>query len=237
MTPTTPATELCHAASHRCCVPDLALELIDVTKRFGAFTAVNGLSFTLPRGQILGYLGPNGAGKTTSIRMMLGILQPDQGVVHVLGGAATVPARPHRLSAGGARSLQTHACRAIPSPISEASRACRRNWRSKKGARAARRAWPRKIRAHPHRRPVERHGAEGSADFRHRARSGFHHPGRTVLRSRPGQPGRDRTDHSRARAGRHDGPVLHPHHAARRASGGQAHRAVARAQAVRRQSR
>jgi ABC-2 type transport system ATP-binding protein len=67
---------------------DLALELTNVTKRFGSFTAVNGLSFVLPRGRILGYLGPNGAGKTTSIRMMLGILKPDEGAVHILGGDA-----------------------------------------------------------------------------------------------------------------------------------------------------
>lgn len=66
----------------------LALELTDVTKRFGSFTAVNDLSFALPRGRILGYLGPNGAGKTTSIRMMLGILKPDTGAVRILGGEA-----------------------------------------------------------------------------------------------------------------------------------------------------
>jgi ABC-2 type transport system ATP-binding protein len=68
---------------------DLALELVDVTKRFGSFAAVNALSFALPRGRILGYLGPNGAGKTTSIRMMLGILKPDEGAVRILGGEAT----------------------------------------------------------------------------------------------------------------------------------------------------
>ena len=68
---------------------DLALELTRVTKRFGSFTAVNDLGFALPRGRILGYLGPNGAGKTTSIRMMLGILKPDEGAVHILGGEAT----------------------------------------------------------------------------------------------------------------------------------------------------
>ncbi|HWA31568.1 MAG TPA: ATP-binding cassette domain-containing protein, partial [Rhizomicrobium sp.] len=66
---------------------DLALELNDVTKRFGDFTAVSGLSLALPRGHILGYLGPNGAGKTTSIRMMLGIMRPDSGTISVLGGA------------------------------------------------------------------------------------------------------------------------------------------------------
>ncbi|HEY8947481.1 MAG TPA: ATP-binding cassette domain-containing protein [Rhizomicrobium sp.] len=68
---------------------DLALELTNVTKRFGSFTAVQDLSLALPRGRILGYLGPNGAGKTTSIRMMLGILKPDEGAVHILGGEAT----------------------------------------------------------------------------------------------------------------------------------------------------
>jgi ABC-2 type transport system ATP-binding protein len=66
----------------------LALELTHVTKRFGSFTAVDDLGFSLPRGRILGYLGPNGAGKTTSIRMMLGILKPDAGTVHILGGEA-----------------------------------------------------------------------------------------------------------------------------------------------------
>ena len=75
--------------SHRCLLADLALELTHVTKRFGSFTAVNDLSFALPRGRILGFLGPNGAGKTTSIRMMLGILRPDKGAVHILGGEAT----------------------------------------------------------------------------------------------------------------------------------------------------
>jgi ABC-2 type transport system ATP-binding protein len=73
----------------RCFLADLALELTNVTKRFGSFTAVEDLSFALPRGRILGYLGPNGAGKTTSIRMMLGILKPDEGSVRILGGEAT----------------------------------------------------------------------------------------------------------------------------------------------------
>ncbi|HEX2594251.1 MAG TPA: ATP-binding cassette domain-containing protein [Rhizomicrobium sp.] len=62
-----------------------ALELSGVTKRFGDFTAVNDLSFSLAAGNILGFLGPNGAGKTTSVRMMLSILPPDAGTIRILG--------------------------------------------------------------------------------------------------------------------------------------------------------
>jgi ABC-2 type transport system ATP-binding protein len=66
-------------------VSEPVLELSNVTKRFGDFTAVNDLSLSLPRGSILGFLGPNGAGKTTTLRMLLGILQPDTGSIRVLG--------------------------------------------------------------------------------------------------------------------------------------------------------
>jgi ABC-2 type transport system ATP-binding protein len=62
-----------------------ALELEHVTRRFGAFVAVNGISLAVTRGTICGFLGPNGAGKTTTIRMIMSILRPDEGVVRVLG--------------------------------------------------------------------------------------------------------------------------------------------------------
>ncbi len=62
-----------------------ALELHHVSKKFGAFTAVDDLSFRLERGKILGFLGPNGAGKTTSLRMLLGLLQPDSGSLSIMG--------------------------------------------------------------------------------------------------------------------------------------------------------
>ncbi len=61
------------------------VSLSHVTKRFGDFTAVSDLSFDLARGSILGFLGPNGAGKTTTLRMMLGIVSPDEGEIRVLG--------------------------------------------------------------------------------------------------------------------------------------------------------
>ncbi len=60
------------------------VEFSRVTKRFGDFVAVDDLSFAL-KGNVTGFLGPNGAGKTTSLRMMLGILKPDDGKISILG--------------------------------------------------------------------------------------------------------------------------------------------------------
>ncbi|HLK24083.1 MAG TPA: ATP-binding cassette domain-containing protein [Caulobacteraceae bacterium] len=62
-----------------------ALELRSVTKRYGGFTAVDDLSFTVKPGRILGFLGPNGAGKTSTIRMILGLIAPTAGEIAVLG--------------------------------------------------------------------------------------------------------------------------------------------------------
>jgi ABC-2 type transport system ATP-binding protein len=56
-----------------------------LTKRFGDFTAVDGIDLEIRRGEIFGLLGPNGAGKTTTIRMMLGLLEPTSGTISVLG--------------------------------------------------------------------------------------------------------------------------------------------------------
>ncbi len=62
-----------------------ALLLDGVVKRFGDFTAVDRLGFSVPEGGVFGFLGGNGAGKTTSVRMMLDILRPDAGRIEVLG--------------------------------------------------------------------------------------------------------------------------------------------------------
>ncbi|QIG78746.1 ABC transporter ATP-binding protein [Stakelama tenebrarum] len=64
-----------------------ALLLDHVTKRFGSVTAVDDLSFSVPRGQVYGFLGGNGAGKTTSLRMVLDIIRPTSGRIEVLGKA------------------------------------------------------------------------------------------------------------------------------------------------------
>lgn len=57
------------------------LRVENLTKKFGKFTAVNTISFSLKEGEILGLLGPNGAGKTTTIQMLLGVLTPTNGQV------------------------------------------------------------------------------------------------------------------------------------------------------------
>jgi len=62
-----------------------AVEVRGLTKQFGKFTAVNGIHFTIPKGEIFGLLGPNGAGKTTTIRMLCGLMLPDGGSASVLG--------------------------------------------------------------------------------------------------------------------------------------------------------
>ena len=62
-----------------------ALEVQNITKRFGDFEAVKDLSFTIPEKTIYGLLGPNGAGKTTTIRMVMNIIIPDSGSIQILG--------------------------------------------------------------------------------------------------------------------------------------------------------
>ncbi len=60
-----------------------AIEVHDLLKKFGDFTAVNSISFTVPSGDIFAFLGPNGAGKTTTIKMLTTLLQPTSGQILV----------------------------------------------------------------------------------------------------------------------------------------------------------
>lgn len=62
-----------------------AVGVKDLVKRFGEFAAVDGISFTVERGEVFGFLGPNGAGKSTTIRMLCGIITPTSGSGHVAG--------------------------------------------------------------------------------------------------------------------------------------------------------
>jgi ABC-2 type transport system ATP-binding protein len=57
----------------------------DLTRRFGNFTAVDRISFTVAKGEVFGFLGANGAGKTTAIRMLIGLLAPSDGQASVAG--------------------------------------------------------------------------------------------------------------------------------------------------------
>jgi len=62
-----------------------AVSVLDLTRRFGDFVAVDRVSFDVPQGQIFGFLGPNGAGKTTTIKMLTGLLRPSAGSARVAG--------------------------------------------------------------------------------------------------------------------------------------------------------
>jgi ABC-2 type transport system ATP-binding protein len=61
------------------------VQLKNVVKKFGSFTAVDDLSLTIPKGEFFGFLGPNGAGKTTTIKMIVGLYAPTQGSISVNG--------------------------------------------------------------------------------------------------------------------------------------------------------
>jgi ABC-2 type transport system ATP-binding protein len=61
------------------------IEIADLTKKYGEFTAVDGVSLQVAPGEIFGFLGPNGAGKTTTIRIMAGLSLPTSGVVRIAG--------------------------------------------------------------------------------------------------------------------------------------------------------
>lgn len=62
-----------------------AIEIQNITKKFGEVTAVNDLTLKVPKGSIYGFIGPNGSGKTTTIRMIMNILYPDNGEIAIMG--------------------------------------------------------------------------------------------------------------------------------------------------------
>ncbi len=61
------------------------IELESVSRSYGRKKAVDGLTLSIPPGRLFAFLGPNGAGKTTTIRMLVGLLRPDSGTIHVCG--------------------------------------------------------------------------------------------------------------------------------------------------------
>ncbi len=63
------------------------IKLINLTKKFGSFTAVNNINLEIPFGQFFGFLGPNGAGKTTTIKMMTGLYEPTSGDIFLNGSS------------------------------------------------------------------------------------------------------------------------------------------------------
>jgi ABC-2 type transport system ATP-binding protein len=69
-----------------------AIEMENVTKTFGAHTAVDALSLRVPVGSVYGFIGPNGSGKTTTLRMIMHIIHADRGRIAVLGGQSCAAA-------------------------------------------------------------------------------------------------------------------------------------------------
>jgi ABC-2 type transport system ATP-binding protein len=64
---------------------DTVLEVRGLTKRFGVTVAVDNLNLTIQRGKVLGFLGPNGSGKSTTVSMVLGLVFPTEGTIHIMG--------------------------------------------------------------------------------------------------------------------------------------------------------
>ncbi|MGB9914222.1 MAG: ABC transporter ATP-binding protein [Candidatus Bathyarchaeales archaeon] len=79
---------------------DLAIETVDLTKKYGSLTAVNKLNLKVKRNTIHGFLGPNGAGKTTTIKILVGLLKPNEGTVKILGKEVQGDQADTRLSIG-----------------------------------------------------------------------------------------------------------------------------------------
>jgi len=78
----------------------LALSVSGLTKAFGKIKAVDDLTFSMPRGGVIGFVGPNGAGKSTTIRMLLGLIKPSLGNAEVLGhGICSPSAYLHKVGA------------------------------------------------------------------------------------------------------------------------------------------
>jgi ABC-2 type transport system ATP-binding protein len=73
----------------------VSLELIGLSRRFGSVVALDGLTFSVPPGEVFGFLGPNGAGKTTTMRAIFGVVALEAGRVRWQGQPVTEEAR-HR---------------------------------------------------------------------------------------------------------------------------------------------
>jgi ABC-2 type transport system ATP-binding protein len=80
-----PRVAISEVATHDVAIPEVAISAEHLVRRFGAFTAVNDVSFQVKKGEIFGFLGPNGSGKTTVIKMLTGLLPLSGGAAQVEG--------------------------------------------------------------------------------------------------------------------------------------------------------
>ena len=74
-----------HSTNASAYMPAPLLEAVGLRKSYGKHVALDGVSFTLPRGRVVGLLGPNGSGKTTLLKLACGLLQPSSGQIHIDG--------------------------------------------------------------------------------------------------------------------------------------------------------
>ncbi len=81
-------------------MPEHSIEVHGLTKKFGPFTAVDNVTFSVQRGEIFGFLGANGAGKSTTIRMLCGLLEPTSGTATVAGHDVTTHTEQVKLNIG-----------------------------------------------------------------------------------------------------------------------------------------
>jgi len=88
--------------------PQTRVEVRDLTKRFGALTAVDHLSFCVEPGRITGFLGPNGAGKTTTLRMLLGLVRPTSGSATIGGQPYSQIRTPQRVVGSALEATNFH---------------------------------------------------------------------------------------------------------------------------------
>jgi len=88
--------------------PGARIEITGLTKRFGGFTAVDDLTFTVEPGRITGFLGPNGAGKTTTMRMLLGLIRPSAGTATINGTSYHDLATPMRTVGAALEATNFH---------------------------------------------------------------------------------------------------------------------------------
>ena len=156
------------------------IEIQNLTKRFGALTAVDDVSFSVARGEVLGFLGPNGAGKSTTMKMVTGFLDPTSGSDARCGGDDVLPTTPmaaqaqDRVPARGRAPVRRHdaprpSCKpSPPKPRVRPAPTCARRGRRGHRARAA--------------------SARGAAPAHRDAVQGLQAPGRAG----PGHPARPR---------------------------------------------
>ncbi len=164
-----------------------AVELRQVTKRFGSHVAVDQLNLDVPEGTVYGFIGPNGSGKTTTLRMILRIFYPDAGQITVLGldHGSGADDRVGYLP-GGARLVQEDEGAGHPDLLCAAQGYARLPPRYRRLASATR---PRQVGESQSGNAVEGHVAEGTVHCHHRCAAQTGRAGRTLQRPGPGEHG------------------------------------------------